>query len=222
MKKSWLIAFAGLSLVHVGGHAFGVPMLSAATKPLLMPVVLAGYLAGNRCWSRWVVAGLGLGWLGDVALMFSGELYFMFGLGAFLLGHLAYVIAYREHRTAGMAEPFSKPAQLRIALPILLLASLLVTVLRPALGGLLVPVMVYAFVISLMVIQAAYRKGFTTPTSFSYVMVGAILFMISDSLLAVNKFLDPLPLSGVWVMTTYLGAQYLIVAGLRQHPHQNS
>ena len=118
MKKSWLIAFAGLSLVHVAGHAFGV--------------------------------------------------------------------------------------------------------LRPALGGLLVPVMVYAFVISLMVIQAAYRKGFTTPTSFSYVMVGAILFMVSDSLLAVNKFLDPLPLSGVWVMTTYLGAQYLIVAGLRQHTSQNS
>lgn len=222
MKKSWLIAFAGLSLVHVAGHALGATMLSTATKPLLMPVLLAGYLAGNRHWSRWVVAGLVLGWLGDVALMFSGELYFMFGLGAFLLGHLAYVFAYREHRTAGLAEPLSKPAQIRIALPLLLLASLLVTVLRPALGGLLIPVMLYAFVISLMVIQAAYRRGFTTATSFTYVMAGAILFMVSDSLLAVNKFLDPLPLSGIWIMTTYLGAQYLIVAGLRQHAHQNS
>ncbi|MFN5168354.1 MAG: lysoplasmalogenase [Cyclobacteriaceae bacterium] len=222
MKKFYLAAFVLASFVHVAGHVVAWPELAVYTKPLLMPLLLAYYATSGTHWSRWVIGGLVLGWVGDVALMFSGEFYFMAGLGSFLLGHLAYMFAYREHRVSGAGEPFSKPAQVRIALPILLLASLLVTVLRPELGGLLIPVMAYAFVIALMVIQALYRKGFTSQDSFFYVAAGAFLFMISDSLLAINKFLHALPLSGLWIMTTYLGAQFLIVAGLRKHPGQNS
>jgi uncharacterized membrane protein YhhN len=68
-----------------------------------------------------------------------------------------------------------------------------------------------------MVMVALFRFGKTTAGSFAMVFGGAILFMISDSLIAINKFLEPLPQSGFWIMTTYIGAQFLIVRGLLRH-----
>ncbi|MFM8914325.1 MAG: lysoplasmalogenase family protein, partial [Flammeovirgaceae bacterium] len=66
-------------------------------------------------------------------------------------------------------------------------------------------------------ITALFRYGRTTSKSFTYVMMGALLFMTSDSLLAINKFLNPLPLSGISIMLTYCLAQYLIVEGIIAH-----
>ncbi|MFM8740122.1 MAG: lysoplasmalogenase family protein, partial [Cytophagales bacterium] len=62
--------------------------------------------------------------------------------------------------------------------------------------------------------------GQTSDKSFFLVMLGALLFMVSDSLLAVNKFLNPFEFSGIAIMATYCAAQYLIVEGLLQHPQQ--
>jgi len=93
----------------------------------------------------------------------------------------------------------------------------LVTVLFPHLGNLQIPVMVYALVITLMSLQALFRYGYTSKPSFILVFCGAISFMISDSLLAINKFMQPLPLSGLAIMLTYLLAQYLIVEGVLKH-----
>jgi uncharacterized membrane protein YhhN len=63
-----------------------------------------------------------------------------------------------------------------------------------------------------MGIKAIERQ--TTHKSYSFVLIGAILFIISDSLIAINKFAYSIPLSGLWVMATYIAAQYLIVEGV--------
>jgi uncharacterized membrane protein YhhN len=86
--------------------------------------------------------------------------------------------------------------------------------LKDGLHDMLIPVMVYMFVILLMATTAFLRKGIVNNLSYTLVFVGAIFFMISDSLLALNKFHEPLPFSNISIMLTYSIAQYLIVLGI--------
>jgi uncharacterized membrane protein YhhN len=87
-------------------------------------------------------------------------------------------------------------------------------VLLPTLGDLTLPVFVYALVISTMLLFAL--KGFLNweKTGSWYILIGAISFVTSDSILAFNKFHTPIVLSSFLIMITYLVAQYLIVVGI--------
>ena len=80
-----------------------------------------------------------------------------------------------------------------------------------------IPVFVYTATILLMAIFALNRKDRVLEASFCPIFVGALLFILSDSLLAFDKFLVPIPYAGVFVMSTYMAAQYLIVEGVTAH-----
>ena len=85
--------------------------------------------------------------------------------------------------------------------------------IRDYLNDLRIPIMVYMMVISIMVILAGYRYGRVNKFSFKLIYIGAIFFVMSDSILAYNKFAEPISFSGVWIMGTYMLAQYLITMG---------
>jgi uncharacterized membrane protein YhhN len=72
-------------------------------------------------------------------------------------------------------------------------------------------------VLTLMVLNAVFRYGRTSSAGFWFALAGAVLFMISDSLLAINKFMNPLPQASLFIMLTYIAAQYLIVEGILRH-----
>jgi uncharacterized membrane protein YhhN len=85
--------------------------------------------------------------------------------------------------------------------------------LKPNLGSMQIPVLVYTIAISAMGVMAASRFGRVNLLSFELVFYGALFFIFSDSILAYNKFIDPLPASGIFVMSSYMLAQYFIVYG---------
>ena len=87
---------------------------------------------------------------------------------------------------------------------------LLVFLLWPGLGPMKVPVIVYTIVILAMALSALYRNA----EGASLVLIGAILFVSSDSLLALNKFGEPFPGARFWTMSTYILAQFLITTGM--------
>lgn len=157
--------------------------------------------------------------LGDTLLMLQkhNPNYFMFGLGAFLVAHIFYILAYRQHQGEGSADELQGLQRIRFALPVVLSGTGLVVILYNHLGDLKIPVLVYATVLTYMVLTALFRFGKTNTGSFTMVFGGAILFMISDSLIAVSKFLEPLAMGSFWIMTTYIAAQFLIVRGLIRH-----
>lgn len=107
--------------------------------------------------------------------------------------------------------------RVRFSFPIVLAGTGLLVVLYPHLGELRIPVVVYALVLVIMVLNALFRYGRTPNSSFWLVFIGAFLFMLSDSLLAINKFKAPIPQGGIWIMTSYISAQYLIVEGIIRH-----
>src|SRR5690606_3933671 len=121
------------------------------------------------------------------------------------------------HRTNVASNPLQGIQKLRLALPVILTGTGLMVVLFPHLEALKFPVMIYAMVMMIMVLNALFRYNRTTPFSFWMVFIGAVLFMISDAMLAINKFITHLPVAGVMIMLTYILAQYFIIAGLLKH-----
>jgi uncharacterized membrane protein YhhN len=98
-------------------------------------------------------------------------------------------------------------------LPLLLYGAGVIYYLQRDLGEMLMPVTLYTFVILVMVTGAINRLKKVNSTSFWLVLTGAILFLISDSALAINKFGHPFGGSSIVIMSTYLLAQYLIITG---------
>lgn len=148
--------------------------------------------------------GLAFSTAGDV-LLDLGARWFVFGLGAFLLAHLTYICLFVRNRTAGMRLD---AARLWAVILILAYSATLSVWIVPSVGELALPVVLYICAITAMVstaILARFRQR--------WVGVGAILFLISDSLLAIHKFKTPVPLHDYLVWITYYLGQCGIALG---------
>jgi uncharacterized membrane protein YhhN len=213
----FLLAATGEMIAQV----FGVSWLHHLCKPLIMVFLGLHYFFSvpSPLRSGVVLGAIVFSFLGDSFLMYDHvhSVYFMLGLGAFLIAHVLYVLAYRQHRLTDGDYSGSNVQRARMAFPVILAGTGLIIVLYPRLGDLRFPVVLYAFILMIMVITALIRLGTTSHESFWKVLIGAILFMISDSILAVNKFLEAIPFAGIWIMFTYIVAQYLIISGLIAH-----
>jgi len=130
---------------------------------------------------------------------------FVYGLGAFLLVHLTYVLLFVRNRP----RPLAIGAAQAVPVVLVLLYSVGVSSwLLPSFGSLTIPVAIYMCAITAMVVTAILAR-FSNP----WVACGAILFLISDSLLAINKFKTPVPYRDYLVWSTYYAGQYAIATG---------
>lgn len=197
----WILV--GIALFFVG-EAADVSWLKLLAKPL--PVLgLAYWLMGwQRPESRIVVGGLIFGALGDEILELG---YFVPGLLAFLVGHIIYIVAfYKESPTLHLAR----------ALPAVVYISVLMAICLPHTGNLSIPIVVYGCVIGTMVWRALARIG---TGLYPWIgVVGATTFAFSDSLIALNKFVTPLPGIHPVIMVTYWLGQGLVAASMMSGP----
>jgi len=215
----YVLATAG-TIIGEMGEKHG---LVYACKPLMMLVLSSWfYFRTRRYGDRFTLliqAGLFFSLVGDVALMFQhlDDFNFLIGLGAFLLAQLCYAIAFLHNvMEIGALRPPWLP---------LLITSLLIAYgyffaarLLPAVEETIqIPVGIYAVAITLMGVAAAFRFARTYLRSFLLVLGGALFFILSDSLLAVNRFIWPFEASGWSVILTYALAQLLIVSGTMAH-----
>ncbi|MBS1978201.1 MAG: lysoplasmalogenase [Bacteroidetes bacterium] len=224
MNRSRLIlsSFTLISAAAIVTLFFDLPSAFALLKPLILPALTAYYVARAESRMNLFVVALFFCWLGDVLLIFqpSGEIFFLLGLVAFLTGHLLYIAAYRKLQWQQVTNALLRLQRIRWSFPVLLAGTGLVTILFPTLGPMKIPVLIYAIVLMGMVMAAIFRWGRTNERSFWWLLAGAVLFMVSDSLLAVNKFHSPFPRSGVAVMGTYIMGQYGIVRGVLLHSQE--
>lgn len=177
------------------------------TTSVLVLVALVPPSAHGIQYQVAIGAGLACSLLGDVFLMLPND-RFVPGLLSFLWAHVAYIVAFM----AGIS-PRSVPALL---IPPLAVAILLVRYLWPTLGALRVPVLLYAGTIVLMVWRAWGRLWILPSPGALLAAVGVLLFMLSDGLLAVNRFRQPLPKAQALIMTTYVAAQSLIALSVSE------
>ncbi|NVM87357.1 sterol desaturase/sphingolipid hydroxylase (fatty acid hydroxylase superfamily)/uncharacterized membrane protein YhhN [Variovorax sp. SG517] len=196
--------------------ALGIGWVHYLFKPLALSIAI--FLAARRAlaagsitgFDGLLLAGLVASLAGDVLLMGPGGM-FVPGLVCFLLAHLAYIALFRIG--AGL---FPRPGAL--AATLLVGAGMYAFLWHGGLpAALRIPVGAYVVVIACMAAQAIGRAAVLrrTDPSAAWVAVGACFFMLSDSLLAINKFVMPLPLAQLWVLGTYYAAQMLIVRHAR-------
>jgi alkylglycerol monooxygenase len=181
-------------------------------KPLAMVLAIV-FVVARGGWPRTpgafdlkLLAALVLCLAGDVFLMFPG--YFIPGLVSFLAAHLCYLALFHQ----GVRRfPSGRALAGTLAAAVLMYAYLF-----PHLGPVLkVAVAAYALVIALMAAQAIGRAIVLRDGASVAVAIGAGFFMLSDTLLAINRFAQPLPMAQFWVLATYYVAQVLIVRNAR-------
>lgn len=206
--KTFTYIFAAISILEIISGTIGFREGVFLTKPLIMLSIIVFYYLQSALKSLekqdiLMLIAFTFSWLGDVFLMFSGEIFFMLGLGSFLMTHLFYIYVFSSNK--GEVNWSA-----RIFIPILSI-SVFSLIYNHVEKGLLIPVLVYMLAISTMAITASERK--TNMESFRFVFVGAMLFVISDSFLAIEKFAYKIPASTLLVMSTYVLAQYFIATG---------
>lgn len=205
MTVGWLILALMGAATYLYGLTVHATFLCLLVKP--MPVLaLLGWLhdAPPSDYRRWISLGLIFSLVGDVLLAWPGDL-FVFGLGAFLLAHLAYLKAY--------LSDCRRPALLPLALALGIGAVLLGILMSNGLGPLLVPVMVYGLAISAMLWRALARLGTGVPKRSAWLAAaGALAFVFSDSLIGINRFVQPFHAAPYLIIVSYWLGQWGITA----------
>lgn len=166
--------------------------------------VLALRSRGVRQDAGMLAMGLAFSTAGDILLDLDPGL-FVFGLAAFLLAHLTYIRLFVRNRAAGIRL---NPALFAAVVLVLAYSATLSAWIVPSVGGLAVPVVFYICAITAMVSAAILAR----PGNW-WVAAGAVLFLISDSLLAIHKFKMPVPLRDYLVWATYYLGQCGIALG---------
>ena len=198
MSRRATTVFVALAAADTALAGMGRDRPRWLTKPLLMPALMAGTDRSSR-------RPLAFGAAGDVALLGSGDAAFTAGLVSFLAGHLAWVAALRKRPGGGWLR--SRPA---LALPYLAAFGSLNACLWRRTGKDRVPVLGYSTALLAMALTAL-------DTGSPRAAVGGVLFLLSDSLLALEKFAGiQLPAHEGVVMATYTSAQALLA--LPRHP----
>lgn len=217
MKVKYIFwAYIVVSAANLVAQAIQSVELNQFTKPVLMPLLIFYIVESSkgRVTLKTLLLSLAIlfSWLGDVALLYqSNEMYFMLGIGLFLAAQITYIFVLKK-------ATFQTPQfNLLKILPYAVFSVILFAVLLPNAGSLSIPIFIYGIVISVMAGTARLREGNTSHDSYRLVMYGSLLFLASDSILAINKFYMEIPLPGLWIMSTYIGAQLLLVVGVLKH-----
>ncbi len=202
-------ALAALSAVGLlPGHHLLKPL------PMMIAIIFiatqAIYTWATGRFRTYLLLALAFSLGGDIALLWPESL-FILGLGLFLVAHIFYIVLFHQ----GLKWLPSRKALLAV----LAVGLGMYVLIWPGLTDpiLKVAVAVYVGAISCMTAQAIGRALVLGDAAACWVALGACIFMASDALIAINKFLSPVPLAGWWILVTYFTAQLLIVHHARPH-----
>ncbi len=204
--KYWLLAFTLSSVAYLFiRHLNWLPCIDWAPK--IIPILLLLWYVVVSIQGRvrnLLLTGLGFSLLGDILLSLNG--LFIQGLGAFLIAQLTY---------AGLFFSQARISKAGISFGIIMIALVTIAAwqILPHTGDLKWVVLAYMVAITTMAISAGLRDD----PFFLFTALGAGIFVLSDTLIAVNKFIAPFEWAGVGIMITYYLAQLMITLGVCRH-----
>ena len=204
-RKLPLIAFIIFSLIDFFGIYLEKQWMIYLAKPMLMTTLFGYYYLNKKSDNLFFVLGLLFSLFGDLFLLGSGELYFILGLIFFLIAHVFYIIMVFKILLEIRLKDF-----MIAGIPYLLLFLILINVLYDGLGSMKIPVIIYAMTISFLgVVSLLLFLQSRTKTSL-LLLFGVLIFITSDTILALNLFYEKQSFYPILIMTTYVMAQFLI------------
>ena len=205
--------YLAIGLANVVSWIFFEGAYNHFTKPLLMPILML-YLyerfKGSVVLDTLLIfAALVFSWLGDLALMIS-EKYFLLGVGSFFIAQLLYIRLFYGYKTEWNTWINWK------SMSMVIYGALLLWKLIPPAEALKIPVAAYGVSLISMALFAINSKAINSSYTYLLCVLGAALFVLSDSMIAVDRFLFSFEYKSAWIMSTYIAAQFLLVEGLTQ------
>lgn len=222
---SWLFLFVFIVItaLNITGETVSNKLLIYVFKPLIMILLIGWVIVRRPDWEstkmRWLLIGMIFALLGDVFLMIREIDLFGPGLGAFLVMQVCYIVTF-WHEIRASKQRISQRRIALILIPFVAYGGGFLIYLNgpfhrmPGTAGLWGSVLFYVVCLCSMAVMASLRRGAVSAGNYWQVLVGAILFVLSDSFIALNKFALPFAGASVAVMATYAAAQYLIVTGV--------
>lgn len=212
----WIVLFAHCALIYLEKTDY-----QHITKLMLLPILIT-YLVLNVKKDAYqtskgiIYLGLFASFLGDLFLIYPGNSFFLAGMLAFLITHICYTIFFLKANNV----KFYKATEFVVtAIIITIIAIKLLDFLKPYLGEMALPVKIYMATICVMTATAANLLGDKKLKNLGlyYFLPGALLFVLSDSVLAINLFLYKDTFLNIVVMLSYGYAQCLIVQGFAKY-----
>jgi len=197
MKKYLILLYLVSAFVFCYAVNTENDILRTVTKPIPLTLLLLS-LKPDSEYRKFIFIGFIFSLAGDLFLLKIIN-QFILGLAAFLLAHVFYIIAFRIRIKT--LKPLS-------SLPFYLIAAVLAYYFYPYLGNMLIPVLVYIFVIMTMVWRAFLQRNYNKKAVYAF--TGAVLFAISDSNIAFSKFVEDYEYSKIITIILYWFAQFLI------------
>jgi uncharacterized membrane protein YhhN len=207
-KQVFKYTYVIVGIANLVSWQFFDGALNTFTKPLLMPVLmlfLYESFKGSVVLETLLIFGaLVFSWLGDLALMFPDK-FFLMGVGAFFLAQVLYISAFFRYRETIRSWLNWK------TLILIIYGCYLIYRLMPNAGELAIPIAIYGSTLIAMALFATNAQPKNNSSAYLQGAIGALLFVISDSLIAVDRFMVSVGFRDVLIMSTYLIAQYLLV-----------
>jgi len=178
-------------------------------KPLttILVIAIAGFqqYESQNLYGYLIIAGLVFSLLGDIFLMLPKD-KFVQGLASFLIAHIFYIVAF--------SSGFGPFLEIGYLIPAVIYASVFLWILLPKTGKMKIPVLIYALVLMVFLWQALGRFYYLGNQASLYIIIGAVLFVISDTILAYSRFIKNYSTSAALIHTTYWGAQVFIALSI--------
>ena len=228
MTKLPIYLFFLVALVNLWAEFSYQENLILLSKPLLLISLSLWFWLKKRpltdLYQKWFLAGLLFSLGGDTLLMFvengpKNEQFFLLGLGSFLLAQLCYTICFITYAKGRKGLVQKRPYWvLPFMFYLIGLLSLLWADLKLPFR---IPVVIYAIAIVSMAIAALNLQPFISSNILFTLMLGVLLFVLSDSMIAINKFKFNIPFARIWIMSTYILGQYYITTAVIRFTSHN-
>ncbi len=202
VQKIWLYIFLAFAILFIGLlplEPYTGNFVIKAIPAISLAVLAFIAVSGSR--GKLLFASLLFCAAADIALELAAGKYFVIGLGLFLIAHILFIVTFSRDFKA-------QKSQIPVIILLIVYAKMMAFVMTPSLKEMVIPVYIYLTAITLMAIFAALRAS-----KNDFTLYGAIAFIVSDSILAINKFMMPVPAADYLIMITYYLSLFLIVYG---------
>lgn len=223
MKKTffYLGLFISASLGNLTGLIFEYPAMAMGCKAALMPFLFL-YTQSLAPKNKKLFMALLFSWLGDLFLIPEGTLFFSLGIASFWGAQICYIQLILRGLNSNIKAEFH-PKRLNISASIYTLYLLFMLVLLlPLMGAMKIPVTIYATTLSLVGYLSIQYYNFKERKTGIVLVWGVLLFILSDSMIALDAFYFSTPVFKSWIMATYIPAQFLIAYHFIKNPTHSS
>ena len=210
MNNIYTSFFIAFSIIFIGSTLFDPLPYSWILKISPLAVLVTISLPHAQTTKhKLFIAGLVFSSFGYIFLDVNRSQFFIYGLGSFLTAHIFYMICFAPLSNIFSSSNPQFKSQLLATLGFLVFGLVMFSYIRPGLGELFLPVLIYMSVLMLMGVFALLSKK-----SNLWLILGGVSFIISDSIIGIDKFYLPIPNAGILIMLSYYFAQFSLVRGM--------